>query len=149
MTFITFMYCTCLHSSTKACTLKYVNKIFQHHVPSTKYFLTTSKVIPIKIHNIPSESTIKTHRQLFRMTCCKYGKVTIPIYKISLDKCIHYQWRSNPKHFDILAISWQFKKFRANNWQCINNLHRPIKLRFEKKNNVIWFSPPSKTIHWL
>ena len=37
---------------------------------------------------------------------------------------MYYQWQSDPKHFDILVISWQFEHFWANNWQCINNLHR-------------------------
>ena len=61
---------------------------------------------------------------------------------------IHYQWQSDPKHYDIWVISWQFKHFWANNWQRTNNLHRTIKLQFEEKNNVIW-SPATHKNHPL
>lgn len=111
------MYFTCLYSSTKACTLKYVNKSFQHHVPSTKDFLTTIFFLQVKLYQLkPTTYHQKVPSkpwQLFRMTCCKHGKVTIPMYKISLDKCIHHQWQSNPKHLDTLAISRQFKTFQS------------------------------------
>ena len=39
----------------------------------------------------------------------------------------------DPKHFDILVISWQFEHFWANNGQGINNWHRTTKLWFNEE----------------
>ena len=93
---------------------------------------------------IPSESTIEPiDLQLLWMTCCN---VIIP------NNNVYYQWQSvwgDPEHVDILVISWQCEHFWANIWQGMNNSHRTIKLWFNEENIFIWFSPHTKTIHWL
>ena len=64
---------------------------------------------------------------------------------------MYYQWQSvrgDPKHFDILVISWQFEHCGANNWQDINNSHRTIKLWFneEKLFHLIFHHIPKLSI---
>ena len=62
---------------------------------------------------------------------------------------VYYQWQSDPKYL----IFWLFLDNLNISEQTIDSaltIYTELqKLRFEKKNNVIWFSPPTKTIHWL